>query len=52
MYTIGWYGTANLPDLSWQFSYGDPYPAGQMVDYGGTPSPSADFVFITYTLKP
>jgi hypothetical protein len=51
-YTIGWYGTANLSDLSWQFSYGNPYPAGQMLDYNGAPSSSADFVFVTHTLKP
>lgn len=51
-YTIGWYGRPIPSDLSWQFSYDNPYPAGQMLDYSGAPSSSADFVFITYTLKP
>jgi len=50
VYTIGWYG---LPDLSWQFSFGDPYPPGQVVLYDGTPlNPPADFVFTTFSLKP
>jgi hypothetical protein len=50
LYTLGWTGPSTL---SWQLSFGDPYPAGQVVLYDGTPlNPAADFVFTTYTLKP
>ena len=38
--------------LSWEFAYGDPYPAGQAIGADLLPvNPSADFVFTTYALK-
>jgi hypothetical protein len=48
-YLIGAYMPATL---SWEFAFGDAYPAGQVIMPDGTPlNPIGDFVFTTYQLK-
>ncbi len=48
-YTIGLYAPFNV---SWEFAFGDAYPAGHVVLSDGSPlNPTADFVFVTYLSK-
>lgn len=48
-YTLGLYAPFNV---SWEFAFGDAYPAGQVVHSDGSPlNPTADFVFTTYSSK-
>jgi hypothetical protein len=36
--------------VSGYFSWGDPYPYGSVIAPGGSPQPTADFIFGTYSL--
>jgi len=53
-YTIGLYptGSPSTGNLSWELSFGDPYPLGEAVGPDSLPlSADGDFLFTTYELK-